>query len=81
MSKVVFYLWNDVFKDYTNDENNAFKTENGLLKFRQFFDSKGDVMLGTLKEFLTNLGLHSTNVEQQTEQSIQKIDMKHEDSH
>lgn len=58
VSKVVFYLWNDVFKDYTTDGNNVFKTENGLLKFRQFFDRNGDVNIDTLRFFFENcLGL------------------------
>lgn len=66
VSKVVFYLWNDVFKDYTTDSNNAFKSDNGLLKFRQFFDRNGDVNLDTLKKFLEiNLELKPINEKQE----------------
>ena len=56
VSKVVFYLWNDVFKDYTTDSNNVFKTSNGIIKFRQFFDKNG-VSLEVLNSFLEGLGV------------------------
>lgn len=56
VSKVVFYLWNDVFKDYTTDSNNVFKTSNGIIKFRQFFDKNG-VSLKVLNSFLEGLGV------------------------
>ena len=62
VSKVLFYLWTDVFKDYTTDENNIFrkcvgKDENGNDKFEpitfsDFFDGIGNVNMNTLIKFL-----------------------------
>lgn len=64
VSKVLFYLWTDIFKDYADDvENNIFrkklaeKDENGKdkyvpMSFTDFFDDKGIVDIQTLKDFL-----------------------------
>lgn len=57
VSKVVFYLWNDVLKDYTTDGNNIFKTNDKLLKFRQFFKSDGTVDEDVLNQFLDGLNV------------------------
>ena len=40
VSKVLFYLWNDVFKDYSFDAKNAFSEE---IQFDKFFTSDGQV--------------------------------------
>lgn len=63
VSKVVFYLWNDIFKDYTNDSNNAFRTDNGLLKFRYFFDGSGNIIINILEQFLKGLNVLTINSE------------------
>ena len=55
VSKVVFYLWNDVFKDFGHDGNTIFKDD--FNKFHKFFDFKGDVKLDVLEKFLVALGL------------------------
>lgn len=66
VSKVVFYLWCDVFKDYgkatgtpfaiskVSSENN---TEKDSLTYQSFFDVNGEVNLDTLKKFLGEEGL------------------------
>lgn len=59
VSKVVFYLWNDVFKDLCHDGNSIFKE--GFNKFHKFFDFKGDVKFDVLEEFLMSLGLTPLN--------------------
>ena len=59
VSKVVFYLWNDIYKDLAHDASTIFK--GNYDKFHKFFDFKGDVKLDILNEFLLGLNLTSIN--------------------
>ena len=73
VSKVVFYLWNDVFKD-SELEGDAFKDENGeKLSFDKFYIAEGNmakVNTANVEQFLKNLGLapiSETTNEEETE--------------
>lgn len=63
VSKVIFYLWTDVFKDFGAKETNpfAFKNAKGALvvcPFSSFFDPyTGDINLGQIHGFMYNLGI------------------------
>ena len=57
VSKVIFYLWNDVFKDYAHSDNSLFNVKNHKYKFREFYHENGDVNTILLKQFLKELGL------------------------
>lgn len=59
VSKVIFYLWNDVFKDYAHSTSSLFYTEKRKYKFREFYNDNGDVKIELLNEFLTELGLEN----------------------
>jgi len=62
VSKVVFYLWNDVFKDYGNDGNSPFNIKQGedkrlKLKFTSFFDPEGNALPDVVVTFIEALGV------------------------
>lgn len=63
VSKVIFYLWTDVFKDFGAKATNpfAFKNAEGgwvVCPFSSFFDpNTGEISLGSIHGFLYNLGL------------------------
>ena len=64
VAKVVFYLWNDVFKDYGHDANSPFviKKDDGKkieLRYKSFFDKNGDVEEKTLVLFFWGLKLQT----------------------
>ena len=58
--KVLFYLWNDVFKDFGFDdkifEDNE-DNENPKLSFDKFYLANGEVNEGKVRMFLDNLGM------------------------
>lgn len=54
VSKVVFYLWNDVFKDYSFDSKNAFSED---LQFEKFYTSDGKVEIETVIRFMEKNGI------------------------
>lgn len=57
LSKVLFYLYNDVFKDFGLDED-FFKDENGeTMSFASYFDNNGQINENRVEIFVTNLGL------------------------
>ena len=74
VSKVLFYLWSDIFKDYADDvENNIFrkkveeKGENGEekyepLSFTDFFDENGRVNKDVLSSFLEQFELKKSKM-------------------
>ena len=54
VNKVVFYLWNDVFKDYELS-NKAFDDVDGKLNFNKFYTPSGEANEATIKTLLENL--------------------------
>lgn len=68
VSKVVFYLWNDVFKDYGFEDSSLFlvkkNDENGKeidkdLTYPDFFDEDGNVDVDMTKQFVENVMIWS----------------------
>lgn len=65
VSKVVFYLWNDVFKDMGTKDSNPFTIKvdgkNVVMSFNSFFEmnSSGQIVenIGVLHTFLRNVGV------------------------
>lgn len=56
LSKVIFFLYNDVFKDFGFEED-FFKDEDGKpMTFASYFNHRGDIIENRVERFLTNLG-------------------------
>lgn len=75
--KVIFYLWNDVFKDFGFDDK-IFEDKddnvNSKLSFDKFYLANGKVNEGKIKMFLENLGMmpieeYSEEVDDESENS------------
>lgn len=63
VGKVIFYLWNDVFKDAGFDHK-AFDGDNGeRLLFKTFFNPDGSPKAATVKKLMQNLGVVSTTAD------------------
>lgn len=61
VGKVVFYIWNDVFKDFAEEAGDLFKDVEGILSFNKFYttgmDGKAKVVEEKVELFLQNLGV------------------------
>ena len=60
VSKVIFYLWNDVFKDYGFDDKDFQDEEGKILSFDRFYqdvNGKTNVDIAIVEQFLENLGV------------------------
>lgn len=58
VSKVIFYLWNDVFKDYGFDDKDFQDEEGKILSFDRFYEDKNgktNVDIAIVEQFLENL--------------------------
>lgn len=64
VSKVIFYLWNDVFKDYGFDDKDFQDEEGKILSFDRFYEDKNgktNVDIANVELFLGNLGVDEFN--------------------
>ena len=60
VSKVIFYLWNDVFKDYGFDDKDFQDEEGKILSFDRFYQDDNGVTIvnvANVELFLENLGV------------------------
>ena len=55
VSKVLFYLWNDVFKDYNEGESIFKDAEGAPLPFSKFYKTNGNVDTAMVDKLLTAL--------------------------
>ena len=71
VSKVVFYLWNDVFKDYGSDSNSPFIVKQSddkkvKLKFTSFFSPEGDAIPSVVTMFIEGLNVDNLEMKKNT---------------
>ena len=74
VSKVLFYLYNDVFKDFGLEEA-FFKEENGeTMTFASYFDEVGEINEERVEHFITNLRL-TPKTSEETDDADEEDDM------
>ncbi len=71
VNKVLFYLWSDVFKDYSDGDSSPFAKSN--LVFQNFFNSRGELDINNVKTFIKDgIGLDEMeNISQNINESEQ----------
>lgn len=70
VSKVIFYLWNDVFKDYGFDDKDFQDEEGKILSFDRFYEDKNgktNVDIAIVELFLENLGVEKASFNKKEE--------------
>ena len=80
VSKVIFYLWNDVFKDYGFDDKDFQDEEGKILSFDRFYqdvNGKTNVDIAIVKQFLENLGVEEYYSDEREEE--EDIDTEEEE--
>ena len=71
VSKVIFYLWNDVFKDYGFDDKDFQDEEGKILSFDRFYQDKNgktNVDIAIVEQFLENLGVEKASFNKEEEE-------------
>lgn len=71
VSKVIFYLWNDVFKDYGFDDKDFQDEEGKILSFDRFYEDKNgktNVDITIVEQFLENLGVEKASFNKEEEE-------------
>lgn len=57
VGKVIFYLYNDVFKDYGYDRKMFLGEDGKAIQFHEYFQNNGDINEQMAARFLNNLGV------------------------
>ncbi len=57
VGKVLFYLWNDVFRDYPLEGDDLLQDGEHTFVFEDFFNEDGSVNIQKVKKLLSNLGV------------------------
>lgn len=82
VSKVIFYLWNDVFKDYGFDDKDFQDEEGKILSFDRFYqdvNGKTNVDIATIELFLENLGVEEYYSDEKEKEEEEDIDAAEEE--
>lgn len=80
LSKVIFFIYNDVYKDFGFDDD-IFKDENGeVLTFANYFDQYGDTVPEKVERFIRNLGLKPISLSANVDVEAAEIDEIFDDS-
>ena len=83
VSKVIFYLWNDVFKDYGFDDKDFQDEEGKILSFDRFYEDKNGttyVDIAIVEQFLENLGVEKASFNKEEDDDVDDEDSIEEES-
>ena len=83
VSKVIFYLWNDVFKDYGFDDKDFQNEEGKILSFDRFYEDVNgvtNVNVANVELFLENFGVDEFISNEEEEYINANEDEENEDS-
>lgn len=83
VSKVIFYLWNDVFKDYGFDDKDFQDEEGKILSFDRFYEDKNgktNVDIAIVEQFLENLGVEKASSNKEEDDDVDDEDSIEEES-
>lgn len=83
VSKVIFYLWNDVFKDYGFDDKDFQDEEGKILSFDRFYEDKNGkttVDIANVELFLENLGVEKASFNKEEEDVDDEDSIEEEES-
>lgn len=83
VSKVIFYLWNDVFKDYGFDDKDFQDEEGKILSFDRFYEDKNgktNVDITIVELFLENLGVEKASFNKEEDDDVDDEDSIEEES-
>lgn len=83
VSKVIFYLWNDVFKDYGFDDKDFQDEEGKILSFDRFYEDKNgktNVDIAIVEQFLENLGVEKASFNKEEDDDVDNEDSIEEES-
>lgn len=78
VNKVLFYLWNDVFRDYGFDDAVFNDENNSKIAFRKFYKADGKIDETLVKKFLDNLQVcvTSENYDEEDEEKAAGVSEK-----
>lgn len=74
LSKVIFFIYNDVYKDFGFDDD-IFKDEDGqVLTFANYFDQYGDTVPEKVERFIRNLGVQPLQLTEAEEEAQDEVE-------
>lgn len=76
LSKVLFFIYNDVYKDFGLDDA-IFQSEEGeTMNFADYFNEHGDTVHDKVERFLLNLGLEPLAADEQAEEAQDEAEIE-----